>query len=199
MPVATPTTVLRLHVTAHAAIDSEPPYEREDSPVDSAPRVIGSLALAASALFVETAPQAVPARPVRRLLELVPARVERIADPRLDDVFDVVRTARADLPAPGPRAGVLVGAIMEALTGRRPLTQLIRWVTSEVYDELEVSVAPDLGRGWAGRTRRLVVSEPADGVAEVAAVVQRGPRARALALRMEGRDGRWVVTALQLA
>jgi hypothetical protein len=93
---------------------------------------------------------------------------------------------------------VLVGAITEALSGRRPLGQLLRWVTSEVYDELEVSVSRDRGRAWSARTRRLIVSEPADGVAEVTAVVQRGQRAIAIALRMEGRDGNWVITALQL-
>jgi len=63
---------------------------------------------------------------------------------------------------------------------------------------LEVNIDADRSRVWAGRLRRLIVSEPADGVAEVTAVVERGPRTRALALRMEGRDGRWVVTALQM-
>ena len=41
------------------------------------------------------------------------------------------------------------------------------------------------------------VSEPDDGVAEVAAVVHRRHRVQAIALRLEGRDGRWVVTVLQ--
>jgi hypothetical protein len=41
------------------------------------------------------------------------------------------------------------------------------------------------------------VSEPADGVAEACAVVDTGPRRRAIALRLEGLDGRWRCTQLQ--
>ena len=197
MPVAT-TAPRALYVTARSAIDSEPPYERDESPRDGTAHVIGSLALAVTAPACERveAPQA--AAPTRRLLELVPTRVQPAVAHRIDELFDVVRTARAELPAPGPRAGVLVGAIMETLTGRRPVTQLVRWLTTDVYEELEVNIDADRSRVWAGRLRRLIVSEPADGVAEVTAVVERGPRTRALALRMEGRDGRWVVTALQM-
>jgi hypothetical protein len=193
MPV--PTTPLRLHVTARSAIDTEPPVEHDDE-ADRTPRVLGSLALAGPAPAFDDSRQ--PVVPVRRVLELVRTSPRR--DPLLgpDELFDVVRTPRADLPAPGPRAGALVCAIMEALTGRRPIGQLVRWLTSEVYDELEVSITRDRTSGWAGRLRRLIVTQPADGVAEVTAVVERDTRTSAVAMRMEGRDGRWVVTALQL-
>jgi hypothetical protein len=46
--------------------------------------------------------------------------------------------------------------------------------------------------------RSVRVSEPTDGVAEVCAIVQQGPRCRAIALRLEGIDGRWQCTALQI-
>jgi len=46
--------------------------------------------------------------------------------------------------------------------------------------------------------RSLHVSAPADGVAEVAALVRRDARSTALALRLEGLDGRWQCTALEL-
>lgn len=186
----------RLHVTTRPVIDSEPPYEREEAAPDTAPRVIGSLALAAATPSLHPVPAAEPA-PARRLLELVPAHIETPFDHRIDDLFEVVRTPRAELPAPGPRAAVLVGAIMEVLGGRRPLTQLVRWLTTEVFDELEVNV--DSNSSWTSRLVRLIATEPADGVAEVTAIVQRGPRATAMALRLEGRDGRWVVTALEMA
>jgi hypothetical protein len=42
------------------------------------------------------------------------------------------------------------------------------------------------------------VTSPFDGVAEVAATVRRGPRVTAVALRLEGLDGRWQCTALHL-
>ena len=40
--------------------------------------------------------------------------------------------------------------------------------------------------------------EPVNGVAEAAVVLQHGSRVRAVALRLEGQDGKWRVTALQI-
>ena len=42
------------------------------------------------------------------------------------------------------------------------------------------------------------VCEPADGVAEVSVAFRRAERVRALAFRIQGVDGRWRMTALQL-
>ena len=58
--------------------------------------------------------------------------------------------------------------------------------------------------GWCtgGRSPLLVgtvhVCEPVDGVAEVTAVARRDGRAHAVAARLEGIDGRWRCTALQI-
>jgi hypothetical protein len=68
-------------------------------------------------------------------------------------------------------------------------------------------------RPWAASVRSVRVCEPADGVAEVSAVVvgleavaatkgRTGAagrrRCRAVALRLEGVDGRWMMTALTM-
>jgi hypothetical protein len=45
---------------------------------------------------------------------------------------------------------------------------------------------------------RVRVCEPVDGVAEVSAVARRAGRAHAVAARLEGIDGRWRCTALQI-
>jgi hypothetical protein len=45
---------------------------------------------------------------------------------------------------------------------------------------------------------RVHVSEPVDGVAEISAVARRDGRAHAVAARLEGIDGRWRCTALQI-
>ena len=45
---------------------------------------------------------------------------------------------------------------------------------------------------------RIRVCEPVDGVAEVSAVAHRGGRAHAVAARLEGIDGRWRCTVLQI-
>lgn len=42
----------------------------------------------------------------------------------------------ASPPDPAPLCGAVVLAAIEAVAGRRPLAQLTRWVTSEVYDDL---------------------------------------------------------------
>ncbi len=121
------------------------------------------------------------------------------------DDFGPVPTPRGALPEPAPWAGRLVQGIAEVLTLDRPLTQLIRWASPEVYDDLRQRVDLCRSQSGAGRgpgrrptVRSVHVTEPADGVAEVCALVDDGHRARAYALRLEGADGRWRATALAL-
>ena len=131
----------------------------------------------------------------QRALRLVPR-----PEPDLDDDgdFEPQRTPREQLEDPRPRAATLARALLEALSGDRPLGQLMRWTTPEVFARLEPLVAPAGSRPWVANVRKVFVTEPTPGVAEVTAVVQRGPRCGALALRMEGLDGKWLVTALHL-
>jgi hypothetical protein len=98
-----------------------------------------------------------------------------------------------------------VQAIVEVTSGVRPVAQLVRWTTTDVYATIQRRIAhTELAqRGANGRrvgaiVRSIHIDEPADGVAEVCAVVQHGARCRAVALRLEGFDGRWQCTALQV-
>jgi hypothetical protein len=127
----------------------------------------------------------------------------------VEEEFGPQKTASTLLPAPTPWAGRLVQAMIEVVSGVRPVSQLVRWTTAPVYDELSARVArPVVSTGPGSRTiattrlaevvRSIRVSEPRDGVAEVCAIVQQGPRCRAIALRLEGIDGRWQCTALQI-
>uniref|UniRef100_UPI00262EF298 Rv3235 family protein n=1 Tax=uncultured Pseudokineococcus sp. TaxID=1642928 RepID=UPI00262EF298 len=50
----------------------------------------------------------------------------------------------------------------------------------------------------AAVVRRVRITHPADGVVEAAAVVMDTDRVRAVALRLEGWDTRWRLTALEL-
>jgi hypothetical protein len=125
-----------------------------------------------------------------------------------DQDFAPRPTPRADLPEPMPWAGRLVQGILEVLSGMRPVSQLVRWTTTDVYDSIctraehrsrLMSEPRDITPGRLAEVVRSVhVSEPVDGVAEVCAIVQQGPRCRAVALRLEGIDGRWQCTALQI-
>jgi hypothetical protein len=122
-----------------------------------------------------------------------------------DDEFGPQPTPRAQLPEPTPWAGRLVQGLLEVLSGVRPASQLVRWTTTEVYDSVQRRLTHASIETRTGQPRRLAevvrsvhVSEPADGVAEICAIVAQGPRCRAVAMRLEGVDGRWQCTALQI-
>lgn len=183
--------------------DCQPPYDDEmphavhdgRTPSDG---VQGTLALA----FV--LPSGLPAAPVAPPeLRLVPSWRPPSDPDRADEVdFGPQPTARAALPDPRRWAARFVQAVVEVLAGDRPHGQLVRWTSAEVYDEIGARVAPPDPR-CAGSTRRAVVrsvhvSEPVDGIAEVAAMVRGRRRTTAVALRLEGLDGRWQCTALEL-
>lgn len=126
----------------------------------------------------------------------------------VEEEFGPQKTASTMLPAPTPWAGRLVQAVIEVVSGVRPVSQLVRWTTAPVYEALCSRVARPVPSAGSGRdhintrlaevVRSVRVSEPRDGVAEVCAIVQQGPRCRAIALRLEGIDGRWQCTALQI-
>jgi Family of unknown function (DUF6459) len=88
------------------------------------------------------------------------------------------------------------------LAGARPAGQLSRVATLEVLQLLERGAGRLGGRPGLPPQRPVVgsvhVSEPRDGIAEACAVVDTGPRKRALALRLEGIDGHWRCTAVHV-
>lgn len=124
-----------------------------------------------------------------------------------EQVFGPQRTSRENLPDPAAWAARMAHALVEVTSGTRPATQVVRWTTPEVYAVVARRGARVARRASAGRSpatrhpvvvRRVRVCEPADGVAEASAVVQHGPRVRAVALRLDGQDGKWRVSAFQV-
>lgn len=109
-------------------------------------------------------------------------------------------TETSDLPPVRPAAQALVQGLLEVLGGVRPVHQLRRATSMELFDELEAWVhAQPRATGRRPRTgavRSLHVQER-PGIAEVSATVARGGRAAALALRFEGTDGQWRCTQLE--
>lgn len=207
-----PTSIRRLPVPA-----CEPPYDDESlaghadggwQPWSASPdgtsagrpadAVQGTLALA----FV--LPSGLPSTPQPPPgLRLVPPLLRRPdAQEDQDDAdFGPQPTGRADLPEPRHWSARFVQAVVEVMAGDRPSAQLVRWTSAEVYDDVAARVpgAPARSSEAARAVVRSVhVTEPADGVAEVAAMVRRGLRTTAVALRLEGLDGRWQCTALEL-
>lgn len=119
-----------------------------------------------------------------------------------DDFFGPQSTRRQDLPDPDLWARRLITAILESMDGLRPANQLARWVIPDIRDRITRRGIQARQRnqrpGGALVIRAVRVCEPVDGVAEVAAVFGYRSRVRALALRMSGVDGRWLITALEI-
>jgi hypothetical protein len=123
-------------------------------------------------------------------------RLRSAADP-----FGVQPTGRHDLPELTAFARRLAIGIIETATGRRSAAQLSQYTAPAV----QAGLARDAGKisrlGTAQRPATLHsvhIGEPADGVAEVAAIVRLDDRFRALAFRLEGLDGRWRCVRLQI-
>ena len=121
------------------------------------------------------------------------------ASPAGDD-FGPAWSRRADLPDPQVAGRQVVTLTLEAFAGRRPIAQLQPLVSPPLFSALSQRRRP---RWCSEGTAPLLISsvrvgEPVDGVAEVSAVARRGGRAHAVAARLEGIDGRWRCTALQI-
>lgn len=109
-------------------------------------------------------------------------------------------TPLGDLPPARPVAHALVQGLLEVLAGVRPVKQLRGTTTLEMYDRLEQHLRstprPTGARPGGGAVRSLHLQERPEGVVEICATVHRGLRPSALALRMEGVNGRWACTQL---
>lgn len=109
-----------------------------------------------------------------------------------------------ELPDPRTWSALLARAAVEVLVGIRPATQLARWLTTDLYEA--VTRRAGLAIRILGRPRqarrtiiqRARVQEVRAGVQEAAVVVHDGTRTRGVALRLEARRGRWMVTALEI-
>lgn len=119
-----------------------------------------------------------------------------------DEFFGPQSTSRLDLPDPEAWARRLITAMLEAMDGLRPSDQLGRWVTPDLRERIGrrglVARQRQQRPGGPLQIRAIRVCEPVDGVAEVAAVIRYRSRIRAIALRMSGVDGRWLITAVEL-
>lgn len=147
-------------------------------------------------------PRGATHHPAQGVLALIPC------DPDDDVLWERQPTRTSDLPDPVRWGRTVSQVVVEVLAGHRPSAQLLRWTTEQVYREVRSRALPlpsgrhqsrSLGPAHRPRVGSVRVSEPRDGVAEVAVVVHRRHRVQAMALRLEGRDGRWVVTVLQHA
>lgn len=159
-----------------------PPHPRRRRAADHDAPVQGALALAV------TTKAGLPTPEPQTALQLVGA-AERVLP------------ANARLPDPRRWSAKIAQAIVEALFGRRPVQQLLRWTSEDVYATVARRVARHRNTGpatAAPSVRSVRVCAVNATVAEACAVLQTSERVCALAIRLEADDDRWLCTALDL-
>jgi hypothetical protein len=91
--------------------------------------------------------------------------------------------------------------LFEVLSARRPARQLAPYLAPRVYSDLTRTAGKPTEPSWRRHNppvRSVHVCRPSVDVAEMCATVQAGSRTRAVAARLEHRDGRWQCVHLQL-
>ena len=138
-----------------------------------------------------------------------PARALRASDGALElsEFFAPQRTPSTRLPDPEPFLRNITRGVLEVFAGVREVDQLARWLTEDAYRKL-VTRANLASRARSARGVPAIRpvysllsvhhSSPADSVVEAVVVVQGAARARSVALRLEGLDGRWRATSLAI-
>jgi hypothetical protein len=144
-------------------------------------------------------------------LDLQPRREPPAAPPQRSDATrtkaDVVPIERSQRRQLDAWVGRFTQAAVEIVGGDRPVTQLLRWTSSEVYADLERRAAVvgraghhQPGQGRVQPVRPKIVSVHSffvtPAVVETSIHVRYGMRSRAVAARFEGDRGRWICTAL---
>lgn len=126
---------------------------------------------------------------------------------QLAEFFAPQRTSSSDLPSPEPFLRNLTLGVLEVFAGVREVDQLARWLTEDAYRKLvtraNLAARARNARGVpARRPTHTIMSvhetSPADGIVESVVIVRGPARTRALAMRLEGMDGRWRATSLAL-
>lgn len=107
----------------------------------------------------------------------------------------VTLTTARDLPPSRSASHLLARAVIEVISGYRQLAQLRIHCAPEVFAGIGKHIRVG---GPPSKLTSVHASEPADGVIEACAVFRRGHRVAALAFRLQGVDGRWRITAMQI-
>jgi hypothetical protein len=119
---------------------------------------------------------------------------------------DPAGPARSKPPDPGPQIQLIVRALMETLSGRRPTSQLQPHLTPTAYLQLITRMQRvtkvhrsrrSTGEHDGLQVGRPVLSVPSAGVVDASVVVHWSGRVRALTLRLELTDGRWQCALLE--
>ncbi len=134
-----------------------------------------------------------------------PVTPERKRNPHAAAVSSASLAPVPVLPEPKNWASTFVQAAMEVAVGLRPPGQMVRWTTPEIQETLArrgALVARAIRRSGLHLTkpavRAVLICTPAPRICEATSVITDMERVRAVAFRMEGFQGRWRVTQLEI-
>ncbi len=106
------------------------------------------------------------------------------------------------LPEPKAWTKQLVTGIAEVLIGERPIFQLMRWVSFDVYLEIDKNIKLRDNTNKQ-RVRPLIrsvhIEQTSEKVIQAIAVIQKGKRGRGMGIRLEAEEDRWRCTELLVA
>jgi hypothetical protein len=117
-----------------------------------------------------------------------------------DDYFGIEFSKSSDLGDPRPVLAFLAQSVIETLAGIRDIEQCARWLSDGVYQQLrQKSLASTRSRAESNVRQlrpnlavgKISVFSPRDGVVEGVVIIHNMNRARAVAIRLEGYNGRW--------
>jgi len=104
-------------------------------------------------------------------------------------------TPESELPNIEEWVSNFVLALVEIWSAKRSPAQLARWTHRKVH--LQMINKPSIITSHP-KIRKIYLSQPHESIAETTVTLRIGERIRALMLRFEGVDGRWVCTELVL-
>ena len=109
--------------------------------------------------------------------------------------FEPVPTSASELPELHTWTMKFAVSVVEIWAGRRQPAQLISRCHRHIYMQLLKQVG---SQKEIGRIRTIHQSQPLDGICESTITVRYGDRLRAMVIRFEGVDKRWLCTELRL-
>jgi hypothetical protein len=109
--------------------------------------------------------------------------------------FEPMPTSASDLPELHAWTMKFAVSVVEIWAGRRQPAQLISKCHRNTYIKLLKQVG---SQKEIGKIRSIHQCEPLDGICESTITIRFGDRLRALVIRFEGVDQRWLCTELQL-
>lgn len=124
-----------------------------------------------------------------------------------EEFFGPQYNKTSDLPDPNPSLQALATGVVEVIAGTRPIDQLARLLSDEVYQRLSRRAIEarerriQLGQKTPYQNfsvRNMMNSSPRDGVIESVVLLNAQRRTRAVTIRLEGINNRWRATSVSV-